>query len=154
MGGLFGGQGSVAEEDTAFFWCVEGSVLKTACRGAVHFFHTLYNLYLSVYYSDGGDVAAAACFPYGDDDIYFVFLEFIDWVVEHSKQLVNNKKKYASKLKEMFLKNELNEWESSYRGMLMYKYAFSSEEIDAMKMEDGRYKDFSLKVAQKRLFDE
>ncbi len=54
----------------------------------------------------------------------------------------------------MFLKNELNEWESSYRGMLMYKYAFSSEEIDAMKMEDGRYKDFSLKVAQKRLFDE
>lgn len=80
--------------------------------------------------------------------------ELIDWIIEHSKQTVANKKKYASKLKEMFLKNELNDWESSYRGMLLYKYTFSSDEIDAMKMEDGRYKDFSLKVAQKRLFEE
>lgn len=79
--------------------------------------------------------------------------ELVDWVIEHSKQTVNNKKKYASKLKEMLLKNELSDWESSYRGMLLYKYTFSSDEVDTMRMEDGRYKDFSLKIAQKRLFE-
>ena len=58
-----------------------------------------------------------------------------------------------SKIKEMIINNELEDWESSYRGMLLYKYALNQEEIDLLKTEEGRYKDFSLKVPQNRLFD-
>lgn len=80
--------------------------------------------------------------------------EFIEWVINHSNQQIKDIKKYASKLKQNFLQNEMDDWESSYRGMLLYKYTFTSEEIDNMKTEDGRYKDFSFKVPQKRLFED
>jgi len=79
--------------------------------------------------------------------------EFVDWIILHSAQKISNHKKYASKIKEMIINNELEDWESSYRGMLLYKYALNQEEIDLLKTEEGRYKDFSLKVPQKRLFD-
>lgn len=78
--------------------------------------------------------------------------EFIEWIITHSNQKITNSKKYSSKLKKMILNNELEDWESSYRGMLLYKYTLSSTEIDELKTDDGRYKDFALKVPQKRLF--
>lgn len=55
-----------------------------------------------------------------------LFDRLIEWIIDHANQPINDHKKYAAKHKK-FQKNELEDWEASYRGMLLYKYAFSTE---------------------------
>jgi len=78
--------------------------------------------------------------------------ELVEWVILHSKNTIQDISKYKRKIKRLILNNDLENLESSYRGMLKYKYEFSSEEMDAMKMSNGKYKDFSKKAIQKTLF--
>ena len=78
--------------------------------------------------------------------------EFIEWVVDHSKQKIDNIKFYKIKLKKLILENEYDELESLYRGMLVHKYGYSSEEVNDFKLESGKYKDFSRKKEQSALF--
>ena len=78
--------------------------------------------------------------------------EFIDWIIEHSKIKIENISVYKKKLKKLLLDNEYVEWESKYRGMMMYKYNYSAEEINEFKTETGKYKNFYRKKEQSSLF--
>jgi hypothetical protein len=78
--------------------------------------------------------------------------EFIDWVIIHSKTKIKDLDKYSAKIKQMILDNTLDDLESLYRGMLLYKYGYTSDEIDMLKTISGKYKDFSRKKEQKSLF--
>jgi len=70
--------------------------------------------------------------------------EFVDWVIEHSKSKIKNLKTYKSKIKYLILNNMLDDCESLYRGMMIHKYGYTSEEIDKFKKQNGSYKDFSI----------
>lgn len=78
--------------------------------------------------------------------------EFTDWIVEHSKIKIENISVYKKKLKKLLLENEYEEWESKYRGMMMYKYNYSAEEINEFRTESGKYKNFYRKKEQSSLF--
>jgi len=78
--------------------------------------------------------------------------EFVDWIVEHTKQKINTMKYYKIKVKKLILENEYDELETFYRGMMIHKYGYSSEEIDTYKSASGKYKDFSRKKEQSTLF--
>jgi len=51
---------------------------------------------------------------------------------------------YKSKIKYLILNNMLDDCESLYRGMMIHKYGYTSEEIDKFKKQNGSYKDFSI----------
>jgi len=78
--------------------------------------------------------------------------EFVDWVVEHTKQKINNMKYYKIKVKKLILEDEYEDLESLYRGMMIHKYGYSSVEVDEYKSGSGKYKDFSRKKEQISLF--
>lgn len=78
--------------------------------------------------------------------------ELVDWIMIHNDKEINNEAAYRSKIKKLILENEYTEWEAKYRGMMMYKYGYTSQEIDAHKMESGKYKNFSREKPQKLLF--
>jgi hypothetical protein len=69
--------------------------------------------------------------------------ELVNWIVTHKKQEIKNVKNYSAKVKKLILSNEFEDWESSYRGMLQYKYAYTLEEMDEFLTDMGIYKDFS-----------
>jgi hypothetical protein len=60
--------------------------------------------------------------------------------------------KYKRKIKNLILTNDFEELEEKYRGMMMYKYGYNTEEINKYKLHDGKYKDFTKKEIQKGLF--
>jgi len=78
--------------------------------------------------------------------------EFVDWIVEHTKQKINNMKYYKIKVKKLILEDEYEDLESLYRGMMIHKYGYSSVEVDEHKSASGKYKDFSRKKEQNSLF--
>lgn len=78
--------------------------------------------------------------------------EFVEWIVSHSKQKINNMKYYKIKVKKLILEDEYEDLESLYRGMMIHKYGYSSVEVDGYKSESGKYKDFSRKKEQSTLF--
>ncbi len=78
--------------------------------------------------------------------------EFMDWVISHSKQKIQNEKYYRIKIKKLILENEFDELESLYRGMMIHKYGYSSVEVDEFKSENGKYKEFYRKKEQSSLF--
>jgi len=78
--------------------------------------------------------------------------EFVEWIVSHSKQKINNMKYYKIKVKKLILEDEYEDLESLYRGMMIHKYGYSSTEVDAYKSESGKYKDFPRKKEQNTLF--
>lgn len=80
--------------------------------------------------------------------------EFIDWIIEHSKQEIKDLNKYRGKIKKLILDDEYQDLEASYRGMMIHKYGYTSSEVDEYKLESGKYKDFSRKKEQPAgLFD-
>lgn len=68
--------------------------------------------------------------------------ELADWVIEHSKTKIENQVSYRKKIKKLIKDNLLEDLESSYRGMLTYKYLMSKEVIDKLKQNSGVYKNF------------
>jgi len=78
--------------------------------------------------------------------------EFIDWIIEHSSSKIDNIDSYRRKIKYLIINNELKDLETSYRGMMIYKYGYTSEEVDTYKSDDGRYKNFFRKKEQNSLF--
>jgi len=78
--------------------------------------------------------------------------EFVEWIVSHSKQKINNMKYYKIKVKKLILEDEYEDLESLYRGMMIHKYGYSSAEVDEYKSESGKYKDFPRKKEQSTLF--
>lgn len=78
--------------------------------------------------------------------------EFVEWIVSHSKQKINNMKYYKIKVKKLILEDEYEDLESLYRGMMIHKYGYSSVEVDSYKSESGKYKDFPRKKEQNTLF--
>ena len=77
--------------------------------------------------------------------------EFVEWVIAHTNSDIKNLLSYKIKIKKLILENKYEEWEEKYRGMMMYKYGYSSEEIDSYKLPTGQYKNFYRKKAQKVL---
>jgi len=55
-------------------------------------------------------------------------------------------KYYKIKVKKLILEDEYEDLESLYRGMMIYKYGYSSVEVDEYKSVSGKYKDFSRKI--------
>ena len=78
--------------------------------------------------------------------------EFTDWVVAHSKTKIENLKTYKSKIKHLIINNTLDDCEALYRGMMIHKYGYSSQEVNEYKKPDGKYKDFFRKKEQSSLF--
>jgi len=78
--------------------------------------------------------------------------ELVEWIIAHTQHEIKNIKSYSMKLKKLILSNELKDWESSYRGMLQYKYAYSFDEINEFLTDSGTYKDFPRNKEQKTLF--
>lgn len=78
--------------------------------------------------------------------------ELVDWIIEHINTEINNVPTYKAKIKKLILSEEYTEWEERYRGMMMFKYGYSSEDIDNFKNELGFYKNFSRNKEQKSLF--
>jgi len=78
--------------------------------------------------------------------------EFVEWIISHTKQKINNMKFYKIKVKKLILDNEYEDLESLYRGMMIHKYGYSSNEVDEYKSDSGKYKDFSRKKEQNTLF--
>jgi len=68
--------------------------------------------------------------------------ELIDWSIKHKKLPIDNIILYRKKLKKLIIDDEYEDLESLYRGMLNYKYGYSSKEIDQYKTTSGKYKDF------------
>ena len=69
--------------------------------------------------------------------------EFIEWILIHTNNTVHNEVTYRAKIKKLILNNKYNDWEEKYRGMMMFKYGYTSDEIDQYRLEDGSYKNFS-----------
>jgi len=78
--------------------------------------------------------------------------EFMDWIIKHSKQKIQNTKAYKIQIKKLILNNELDELDNLYRGMMIHKYGFTSDEIDEYKSESGKYKEFYGKKEKGSLF--
>ena len=78
--------------------------------------------------------------------------ELVEWVISHTKVKIDDVVKYSKKIKQMILDNTLDELESTYRGLMMYKFGYSSEEINGYKSEFGKYKDFTRNKEQSSLF--
>lgn len=78
--------------------------------------------------------------------------EFVEWIISHTEVEINNTITYTAKIKKLLLSNEYVEWEEKYRGMMMYKYGYSSDEIDSHKLDSGGYKNFFRKKEQNVLF--
>jgi hypothetical protein len=78
--------------------------------------------------------------------------ELVDWIIEHTKQKINNMKHYRTKIKKLILEDEYEDFESFYRGMMIHKYGYLSNEVDDFRLENGKYKDFPRKKEQTPLF--
>jgi len=78
--------------------------------------------------------------------------EFVNWIIEHSKSKIENLKTYKSKIKYLILNDTLDDCESLYRGMMIHKYGYTSEEVDKFKKQNGKYKDFTVKKNKNSLF--
>ena len=78
--------------------------------------------------------------------------EFTEWIISHTESKIKNITLYKAKIKKLILSNKYDEWEEKYRGMMLYKYGYTSEEIDEYKLPSGHYKDFSKTKTQKVLF--
>ena len=78
--------------------------------------------------------------------------EFVEWVINHTKKKIDNLKHYKAKIKHLIIENDFDEVESLYRGMMIHKYGYLSEEVNDYKSSNGKYKDFSRKKEQKGLF--
>ena len=78
--------------------------------------------------------------------------EFVDWVIQHTKTKIENMKTYKSKIKHLIVNNTLDDCESLYRGMMIHKYGYLSEEVDSYKKTNGKYKNFPRKKEQSSLF--
>lgn len=68
--------------------------------------------------------------------------ETIDWIILHTSSKIQDHIKYRHKIKKLILINEYEELEETYRGLLMYKYGYTSKEITEFKTSTGKYKDF------------
>lgn len=78
--------------------------------------------------------------------------ELADWIIQHTTTEINNLLTYKAKIKKLILSNEYTEWEEKYRGMMMFKYGYSSQDIDIYKNESGSYRNFSRNKEQNTLF--
>lgn len=78
--------------------------------------------------------------------------EFVEWVIDHTKKKIDNLSHYKAKIKSLIMENEFDDIESLYRGMMIYKYGYTSLEVDEYKSKNGKYKDFSRKKEQIPLF--
>ena len=78
--------------------------------------------------------------------------EFIEWILAHTNNVIHNEVTYKAKIKKLILNNEYDDWEEKYRGMMMFKYGYTSNEIDQYKLVNGSYKNFSRTKEQKLLF--
>ncbi|RLA57835.1 MAG: hypothetical protein DRQ78_12965 [Epsilonproteobacteria bacterium] len=78
--------------------------------------------------------------------------ELVEWIILHINYKIENLLKYKRKIKNLILSNDFDELEEKYRGMLMYKYGYSLDEINGLKLKDGKYKNFSKNEIQKGLF--
>ena len=78
--------------------------------------------------------------------------EFIEWILVHTDNVIHNEASYKAKIKKLILNNEYDDWEEKYRGMMMFKYGYTSNEIDQYKLVNGSYKNFSRTKEQKLLF--
>lgn len=65
--------------------------------------------------------------------------EVVDWICLHKKGPIDNQDRYKGTLIRLIKKNELDELEDFYRGMLIYKYKMTLEEIDSTKNKFGVY---------------
>ena len=67
--------------------------------------------------------------------------EFIDWYLEHNKELkINSILKYKSGLRKKILEDNFNDLDTFYRGMLQWKYNLNHS--DFFDVRTGRYRDF------------
>jgi len=71
--------------------------------------------------------------------------ETIDWIILHTKKEIKNIKSYKAKIKALIKNNTFEDLESLYRGMMINKYDFTSEEINLYKLNNGKYKNFKEK---------
>lgn len=78
--------------------------------------------------------------------------EFVEWVVDHAKTKIESKERYGISVKRLIIKDELEFLEEMYRGMMIHKYAYTSDEINEFKLDSGKYKDFPRKKEQSSLF--
>ncbi len=78
--------------------------------------------------------------------------EFVEWVIAHTQKKIDNLSHYKVKIKNLIIENEFDEVESLYRGMMIHRYSYSSEEVNEYKLSNGKYKDFSRKKEQTPLF--
>lgn len=79
--------------------------------------------------------------------------ETVDWIIAHTDTKIKSINSYKAQIKKLILANEFTELEQMYRGMMMYKYGYTTIEIDAHKQENGKYKNFSRTKEQKLLFE-
>lgn len=68
--------------------------------------------------------------------------EFADWVIEHTESEIKSVEQYKNKICSLIKKNKFSDWESSYRGMMIHKYHFTTEDVDEYKQSDGTYRNF------------
>ncbi len=69
--------------------------------------------------------------------------ELIEWYLSHKDLKINDLNSYKNKLRLAIVKNEFNELEEYYKGMLKNKYGLRDQDIEILK-KDGVYKDFIL----------
>jgi hypothetical protein len=74
--------------------------------------------------------------------------ELVTWIISHSKQEIKNMEKYKGKIKKLILEDEYQDLEATYRGLMIFKYGYTSSEVDEYKLENGKYKDFSRQKEQ------
>jgi len=53
--------------------------------------------------------------------------------------------RYKQSLKTKIINDDFEELDKYWRGLLVYKYGFTLEQIDKDFIEDGKYKDFKRK---------
>jgi hypothetical protein len=67
--------------------------------------------------------------------------EFIEWYLIHHKELkINSVLKYKQGLKKKIIADEFNDLDSSYGGMLQWKYNLNPS--DYFNVVNGKYRDF------------
>lgn len=67
--------------------------------------------------------------------------EFIEWYLSHHSELkISSILKYKQGLKKKIIADEFNDLDSSYRGMLQWKYSLNPS--DYFDVESGKYRDF------------
>lgn len=73
--------------------------------------------------------------------------ELIDWYLNHNTDNLKIKSmpRYKQSLKTKIINDDFKELDKYWRGLLVYKYGFTLEQIDKDFIEDGKYKDFKRK---------